>query len=145
MMRRFSSSSLAGICLTDVAVGWGDLMDQTDDLPTAQEAEFEARVNEATAQALLGLPDEVVGLELRNGVVVLNVAGLTEVAADVEASDGMVVVRPRAGLAGLFGLGEIPIDLRAQPGSPHVRAAEVTEDSIVLSGSLTEIAGDGGG
>ena len=133
------------VVLTDVAVRWADLTGEADELPSAEEAQFEARVDEATAQSLLGLPDQIVGLELREGVIVLNVAGLAEVEADVEASDGIVVVRPREGLASLAGLAEIPIDLRDQPGGPHVRAVEVTEDSIVLSGRLTEVARHGGG
>ena len=73
-------------------------------------------------------------------MIVLNLAGLAEVDADVEAVDGVVVVRPRTGLAGLAGVGEIPIDLRDQPGGPHVRQAGVTDGSIVLSGTLTEVA-----
>jgi hypothetical protein len=132
------------VMLADVAVRWSDLTGQAEDLPRADVAEFEAHVDQATAQALIGLPDQIARVDLRDGAIALDVAGGATIDAHLEAQDGIVVVLPSGDAAGLAGLAEIPIDLRDQPGGPHVHEVTVTEGGVVLTGTLTEVATAGG-
>jgi hypothetical protein len=125
--------------LTDVEVRWADLTGDADDLPPAATANFEARLDRDTAQALLGIDEEIVALELRDGRIALDVVGVVEMEAAVEAEEGIILVRPLDAIAGLVGLAEIPIDLSDQPGRPHVREARVTPHQIVLTGYLDEM------
>lgn len=122
--------------LRDVDLSWDDLTADSSQLPPADEAVFEAHLDQQTAQALLDVREEVVAVELREGTVALDLAGVVHIEATVDAEDGQVVLRPRDGIAGFLGLGEVPIDLSDQPGSPHVQEVRVTPERIVLFGTL---------
>jgi hypothetical protein len=133
------------ITLRDVRVSWDDVTGNNDGLPEAAEADFEATLTESSLQAVIGLPEELLRIRLRDGIATLDLAGLTEIRADVEADGGIVVVRLRDRVFGLNVPSEIPVDLRDQPGSPHVLQTSVGEGALVLSGTLVELLPGSGG
>lgn len=126
------------VTLERVRVRWRDLREPTDRLPPADQGRFTARLDSEAVQRLLGLPDQIVGVELADSHLLISFVDLLEVEADVDAEDGRLVVLPRAEVAGVFGAGGIPIDLSGQPGQPEVTDAEVSGGHLVVRGMLRE-------
>jgi hypothetical protein len=129
------------IDLEGVAVRWRDLTGEVERLPNADEGWFETELEAPSVQAMLGLPEQVVGVGFEGGVAVLSLVDLVEVEADITARDGLLVLVPRAEVAELLGVGEVPIDLSGQPGSPQVHEATVDGDRLVLRGMLADLHG----
>ncbi|HWH32387.1 MAG TPA: DUF2993 domain-containing protein [Egibacteraceae bacterium] len=112
-------------------------------LPRAATAEFTAVLTEQALRDALGAPEQLVSLSLRDGIAVLDVAGL-QVEADVVARDGAVVVEPRDALSALLGAGGLRVDLSDQPGAPAAREVEVQEGRLVVRGVLEGLVGPEG-
>lgn len=126
------------VTLTNVDVDVSDLQVDNDQLPAADDGTFRAELGEESVTGMLGIPGDLVEVQLEEGVVTLRATGL-QVEADVVAEDGDVVVRLRGPLAQLLGGGEIPIDLSEEPGSPEVEKVEIRDGVMIISGRLAEV------
>ena len=124
--------------LTDVKVDVGDLRENSDQLPPADDGTFTAELTEDSITTMLGVPGDVVQVRLQDGVMQLRAAGV-RVEADVVAEQGDVVVRLRGPLAQLLGGGEVPIDLSDEPGAPEVESVEIRSGVMIVSGRLAEV------
>lgn len=124
------------VTLTDVAVDLGDVRDGIEGLPPAASARFEAEIGQESLQQMMGVPAELAVLTLDGDGARLDVAGLAQIAADVSARDGLVVVEPRSPAAAFLGLGSIPLDLSGRPGSPYVEEVETGAGALILRGRL---------
>jgi hypothetical protein len=129
------------VTLEGVRIRWRDLTEPADRLPPADDGRFTAQLDEAAVQELLGLPEQIVGVSLAEPHLLISLADLVEVEADVEADDGQLVIVPRADVADLFGAARIPVDLSQQPGRPAVTDAEVRDGFLVVHGMLREVNG----
>lgn len=129
------------VVLRDVDVNVSDLRGggrRPRSLPAARSGRFEAEIGEASIVAMLGIPEGLVDVRLREGAVVFSAAGV-EVEADVEARGGDVVVSLGGPLAELLGGAKFPIDLSEQPGAPYVRDVVIRNGVMELSGRLEEV------
>lgn len=134
------SLSRLDVVLHDVEVRLSDLRQAGGGevrLPPARSGTFEAELTEDAVAGVLGLPDAVSEVTLRDGLVHLSAAGL-EVSAEVGARDGDVVVSLAGPLAQLFAA-EYPIDLSNEPGSPAVEDVAIRDGTMVLRGTLEDV------
>jgi hypothetical protein len=51
------------------------------------------------------------------------------------------VLNTRALVGWHLGVGEVPVDLSEQPGSPQVQEAAIADDHLVLRGMLDDLVG----
>jgi hypothetical protein len=124
--------------LTDVRLNLADFRNtEGRRLPPARRGTFVAELGEGSVAAILQLPDGV-SLTLDRGVATIKAAGL-EVAADVTARDGDIVVSLAGPLEQLVGSAEVPIDLSDEPGSPSVKSVQIRGGVITLRGALEEV------
>jgi hypothetical protein len=122
------------VTLTGIRVGLAELRSPPADLPPAEDGTFEARLGGDATYALASVPSAVASLSISDGAVRLRVLG-AEVAGDVQARDGDVVIVPRTPLGALLSR-TIPLDLTGQPGDPRIEEAVIEGDVLVLRGEL---------
>lgn len=138
-LARGASLDRLDVELTDVEVRISDLTGEASDrLPPARDGTFEAKIDESSVAAMLGLPRRVVALDLAGGVATLSAAGL-RVDAEVTARDGDVLVALQGALVRLLGGAEFRVDLSDEPGSPAVEDVEIRDGVMVLRGRLEEV------
>ena len=129
------------VVLRDVDVNVEDLRGggaRPRELPRARTGRFEAELSEESVVAMLGLPEGLADVTLRQGAIVFSAAGL-EVEADAVAKDGDVVVSLAGPLSELLGSAEFPIDLSTTPGAPAAEEVEISDGVMTISGRLEEV------
>ena len=124
--------------LTDVEVNVADLRSNPGELPPAASGTFTAQLSEESVAGMLRVPEDVVRVRLRDGVVVLRAAGV-RLRAEVVAADGDVVVRLAGPLARLVGGAQLSIDLSDEPGAPAVDEVEIRHGVMVVRGTLEDV------
>ena len=124
--------------LTNVAITIDDLNAQEERLPKADQGTFTAQLDEASVGAMMGIPEGLAEITLEDGLVELGAGGIA-IQADVEASEGNVVVSLAGPLAAILGGSEFAIDLSEEPGEPFVQDVEIDAGVMTVSGRLDEV------
>lgn len=123
--------------LDGVRAGLG-MLDEPSSPLRAEQGRFVAELGDDAVQQRLGVVGRIplVDVELRSGVVRLNVARFPAIDATAEIDDGQVLFRPTAPIAGFV---EVELRLEELPFGFVVDDVTVRPGTLRLSGSATNL------